>query len=133
MSATPSKPDGSVVDMSILNYLDLTIHNIDGKLETDVYAKDVPNYISRKSCHPPNLFPGILKSIGIRLRTNCSLDRFLEARIEEYTRYLLASGYERKEVVKMMADCKAMDREELIKRPRKGRKGADNQIQFPLY
>jgi hypothetical protein len=128
------KPDGTVVDMSVLNNLDLTIHIIDGKLETDVYAKDVPNYISRKSCHPPTLFPGILKSIGIRLRTNCSLDKFLDARIEEYTRYLLASGYQRQEVDKMMAECKVMDREEIIKRPRKSRRGnaQANQRKFPL-
>ena len=88
--------------MSVLHHLDLEIHIIDGKLETDLFAKDVPNYISRRSCHPPNLFPGILKSIGIRSRTNCSLDRFLDERIEEYSGYLLASGYQRQEVKKVM-------------------------------
>ena len=76
----------------------------------------MPNYISRRSCHPPNLFPGILKLIGIRLRTNCSLETFLDNRIEEYTRYLLASGYTRKEVHKVMEETRAMDRAEIIQR-----------------
>ena len=78
-----------------------------------MFAKDVPNYISRRSCHPPNLFPGILKSIGNRLRTDCSLDTFLDNRIE------VASGYTRKEVHKVMEETRAMDRAEIIQRPRR--------------
>ena len=54
---------GTILDMSVVNHLDLTIQIINGKLETDLYAKDVPNIISRKSCHPPT-FSDILKSIG---------------------------------------------------------------------
>ena len=127
------KTDGTIVDMSVLHHLDLKIHIIDGKIETDLYANYVPNYISRRSCHPPNLFPGILKSIGIRLRTNCSLDTFLDNRIEEYTRYLLASGYKREEVDKMMEETKAMDRREMIYRPRRRIGGVGtNQKKFPL-
>ena len=126
------KPDGTIVDMSVLHHLDLKIQIIDGKIETDVFAKDVPNYISRRSCHPPNLFPGILKSIGIRLRTNCSLDTFLDNRIEEYTRYLLASGYTRKEVHKVMEETRAMDRAEIIQRPRRRRGMVSNQKKFAL-
>ena len=29
------KPDGTILDMSVLNHLDLTIHIVDGKLETE--------------------------------------------------------------------------------------------------
>ena len=35
-----------------LEHLDLTIFIINGKLETDIFAKDIPIYLSRKSCHP---------------------------------------------------------------------------------
>ena len=69
--------DGSVVDMTVLEHLDLTIHIIEGQLETDVFAKDIPIYISRKSCHPPFVFSAVAQSVAIRLRTNCSLERFL--------------------------------------------------------
>ena len=66
------------------------------KLETDIFAKDIPIYVSTKSCHPPQVFKSVAKSVGLRLRMNCSLDRFLTPRIEEYTRYLVASNYDRR-------------------------------------
>ena len=43
---------------------------------------------------------------------NCSQDRFLSPRIEEYTRYLLASKVE---VEKVMEECRGMDRKQLIR------------------
>ena len=63
-----------------------------------------------------------MKSVGLRLRTNCSLDRFLSPRIEEYTRYLLASNYTRQEIDAVMEECKQLDREEIIRRPRKDKR-----------
>ena len=53
--------DGQVVDRSVLEHLDLSIHFVDNQLETDVFAKDIPIYISRKSCHPPQIFPAVTK------------------------------------------------------------------------
>ena len=75
--------DGQIEDRSVLEHLDLRIHFVNNHLETDVFAKDIPIYISRKSCHPPQVFPAVVKSVGLRLRTNCSLDRYLSPRIEE--------------------------------------------------
>ena len=108
-------------DNGTSTHLDLTIHIIEGQLETDVFAKDIPIYISRKSCHPPFVFSAVAQSVAMRLRTNCSLDRFLSPRIEEYSRYLIASDYSRKEVEKVMGDCKKLDRLELIKSNKKRR------------
>ena len=107
------------MDKSILEHLDLSIHIVDNKLETDIFAKDIPIYISTKSCHPPQVFKSVAKSVGLRLRMNCSLDRFLSPRIEEYTRYLLASNYSKVEVEKAMEECRGMDRKQLVRRPRK--------------
>ena len=112
-------PDGSVVDRTTLEHLDLTMYIVDNKLETDIYAKDIPIYISTKSCHPPQVFKSVAKSVGLRLRMNCSLERFLTPRIEQYSRYLLASNYTKKDINKAMDECKKMDRKELINRPRK--------------
>ena len=112
-------PDGSVVDRTTLEHLDLTMHIVDNKLETDIYAKDIPIDISTKSCHPPQVFKSVAKCVGLRLRMNCSLDRFLTPRIEEYSRYLMASNYPKKEVEKTMEECKHLDRKELINRPRR--------------
>ena len=76
--------DVSVQDMTVLEHLDLSLHFVENHIETDVYAKDIPIYISKNSCHPPLIFPSILKTMGLRLRANCSLERFLSPRIEEY-------------------------------------------------
>ena len=102
--------DGSVENRTVLEHLDLTIHFVDNKLETDIFAKDIPIYVSTKSCHPPQVFKSVAKSVGLRLRMNCSLDRFLTPRIEEYTSYLVASNYNKKEVTENMEECKQMDR-----------------------
>ena len=40
-------------------------------------------------------------------------------RIEEYTRYLVAIYFSKGEVMKAMEECRGMDRNELIRRPRK--------------
>ena len=59
-----------------LEHLDLTIYIIDGKIETDNFAKDIPIFLSRKSCHPAFVFKSVVKSCGIRLNQNCSMDEF---------------------------------------------------------
>ena len=116
------RADGVVVDTTRLEHLDLTIHLVDGKLETDLFAKDVPNYVSRRSCHPPATFSSVAKAVARRLVLNCSLERFLSPRIEEYTRYLVASDYPREEVELAMAEARGLDREELLARPRRERR-----------
>ena len=114
--------DGRVQDMNVLEHLDLSLHFVENHIETDVFAKDIPIYVSKKSCHPPLIFKSIVKSVGLRLRANCSLDTFLSPRIEEYTNYFVASDYDRKEVKKILEDCSKVDRVELIKRPRKNKR-----------
>ena len=81
-----------------LEHLDLTIFIKDGKLETDNYAKDIPIFLSRKSCHPRFVFKSVVKSVGFRLNQNCSEDDALWKRKIEYSRYLYASYFKPKEV-----------------------------------
>ena len=111
------RADGTQVDTTKLEHLDLSIHLLDGRLETDIYQKDIPIYISRRSCHPPATFNSVSKSVATRLVINCSLERFLSPRVEEYTRYLMASDYTRQEVEKEMEEARQLDREELVRRP----------------
>ena len=110
------------VDTSVLEHLNLAIHLVEGKLETDLYAKDIPIYISRRSCHPPAVFKSVAKSVATRLRINCSLERFYSPRVEEYTRYLLASDYSREEVEVAMEEAGRRNREELLEEPRRERR-----------
>ena len=110
------------MDTSRLEHIDLTIHLEDGRLETDLFAKDIPIYVSRRSCHPPTVFSSVAKAVATRLVTNCSLDRFLTPRIEEYTRYLLLSDYSMEEVEVAMEEARRLDRGELVARTRRGRR-----------
>ena len=52
------------------------------------------------------------KAVATRLRLNCSLERFYTPRVEEYTRYLLASDYTREEVEVAMEEVRVKGREE---------------------
>ena len=81
----------------------------EGSDQTDLYAKDIPIYISRRSCHPPAVFKSVAKAVATRLVTNCSLERFLSPRIEEYTRYLIAPDYSREEVEVAMEEARRLD------------------------
>ena len=54
---------GTAVDTSKLEHLDLSIYLMEGRLETDIYQKDIPIYISRRSCHPPATFNDVAKSV----------------------------------------------------------------------
>ena len=110
----------------------MTIHIIEGHLETDVFAKDIPIYLNKKSCHPPFVFSAVAQSVALRLRTNCSLDRFLTPRIEEYTRYLMASDYSREEVGEVMEEARNRDRLELIKGKRNNNNRRKNTKKYVL-
>ena len=109
--------DGVAINTNILEHLDLAIDLIDGKLMKDVHQKDTPIYNSTRSCHPPATFTSVAKSVAMALVMNCSLKRSLSPRIEEYvywyTRYLMASGYSRRDV----EEARQLDRVKLIRSP----------------
>ena len=58
------------------------------------FSKNAHNYLSPQSCHPPSVFKGLVIGMGRKLRMICSDDDDLEQRIIEYTKYLVASGWE---------------------------------------
>ena len=120
-----------------IEHLDLTIYIKEGKIETDNFAKDIPIYLSKKSCHPQFVFKSVLKSAAIRLNQNCSLDTFLWDRKIEYSRYFYASLYKPKEVADIMDKCTGLtkdrngefvrgparqNREDFIFRPRRNKR-----------
>ena len=80
------------MDRTTLEHLDLTMHFVNNKLETDIYDKDIPIYIATKSCHPPQVFESVAKSVGLWLR------------------------------MKRMEECRHLDRKKWINRPRRNSK-----------
>ena len=129
-----------------LEYLDLTITIENGRLETDIYAKNIPIYVPKSSCHPPHVGKSIIKSTAYRLNTIISKDDILEKRKIEYSRYFYASLYPPKMVNRVMDKLMGVkrdhenklvrseareNRENLINRPRKNKKKPGKKV-FPL-
>ena len=95
--------------------LDLKVTiNDEGKIVTDVFSKNSHSYLPPNSCHPPSCFKGIVTGMGRRLRMICSEDTDLEKRINEYTQYLVNSGWDRKVAYKGLKKGAAVDRKKIL-------------------
>ena len=83
-----------VYSKSKLNVLDVSLHLVDGFIQTDVYSKPTDShlYLSPSSAHPKHVFKAIPFGVALRLRRNCSEDNFLNNRLEEYKGYLIEIG-----------------------------------------
>ena len=82
---------------SHLNVLDLTLHLVDGYIQTDVYSKSTDShlYLKPRSAHPKHVFKATPYGVATRLKRNCSNDEYLTTRLEEYKGYLIKQGYKR--------------------------------------
>ena len=76
---------------SHLNVLDLTLHLVDGYIQTDVYSKPTDShlYLKPTNAHPEHIFKAIPYGVATRLKRNCSNDEYLTPRLEEYKGYLI--------------------------------------------
>ena len=102
------------------NFLDLTISiTEDGNIETDVYAKSCSVYLPPNSCHPPSVFKGLAIGIGTRLRMLISDDAVLDRRLQEYAKYLTASGWQWSKAIRDLKKGAARDRCTLLQPKRK--------------
>ena len=78
-----------------INFFDLTLHLVNGRIETDVYSKPTDShlYLPPSSSHPYNCINSIPYSVGLRIKRNCSTDIFLDNRAKEYKNYLTEQRY----------------------------------------
>lgn len=90
-----------------MNYLNLTVQLVNGKIHTDEFSKSSHNYLSPDSCHPPSTFKAMLYSKGLQLRMNCSKTTFLKPRLLEYSKYFEAVGWNRDQAYSGL--CKGAD------------------------
>ena len=73
-------------------FLDMFIMIKNGRIEWKTYTKTPPLYLSKISCHDPQIFKGIPKGVGYRLRlTNSTKETFRE-NVELYSRSMALSG-----------------------------------------
>ena len=100
-----------------INFLDLTLHLVNGRIETDVYSKPTDShlYLPPSSSHPYNCINSIPYSVALRIKRNCSSDSFYENRSAEYKGYLINQGYNKKLVHKQFEKALSLDRSSLLK------------------
>ena len=90
----PGKIKWTVNKGKSVEYLDVKVTiTEEGHLKTDVFSKNSHSYLPPFSCHPPSVFKGLATAMGRRLRVICSNDVDLEKRLNEYTMYLVNSGW----------------------------------------
>ena len=100
-----------------LNVLDVTLHLVDGFIQTDVYSKPTDShlYLPPSSAHPKHVFKAILFGVASILRRNCSEDTFLNKRFEEYKGYLINQGYPAELVSREFCRAASIPRNDLLK------------------
>ena len=106
-----------VYSESKLNVLDITLHLVDGFIQTDVYSKPTDShlYLPPSSAHPKHVFKAIPFGVASRLRRNCSEDIFLNKRLEEYKGYLVDQGYPAELVSREFSRAASTPRNDLLK------------------
>jgi hypothetical protein len=106
-----------VYSESKLSVLDVSLHLVDGFIQTDVYSKPTDShlYLSPSSAHPKHVFKAIPFGVASRLRRNCSEDNFLAKRLEEYKGYLIDQGYPAELVSREFSRAVSIPRNDLLK------------------
>ena len=81
-----------------LNFLDITMHRVGNRLETDLFSKptDAHQYLHWNSCHPSHTKRNLPFGLAYRLKRICSTPEFLELRLAELRDYLLRRNYSSK-------------------------------------
>ena len=87
-------------DARKLDFLDTSLHLVDGRLEVDVFSEptDAHLYLLPSSNHPPDITLNIPYGVGLRLKRICSESNHLDNRLDEYKTYFLNRGYDGKHI-----------------------------------
>ena len=103
-----------VADDEGLEFLDLKLKMINGKISVDVFSKPTNSftYVLPSTCYPKRNIKNVPKGIALRVRRICDTDEKFDQRSEEYQRYLIARDYNPNSVKKQFADVKNLSRSE---------------------
>jgi len=100
-------------------YLDLKVTIKNCLIETDVNSMHCHSYLPKHSCHPPQVFKGLLIGVGTRLRMLCSVDYQLADRLVEYAGYFAMAGWSFKKAHSKLKQGASKHRKTVITQPRK--------------
>ena len=106
-----------------IEFLDVTVINESGVLETDLFVKptDSHQYLHHASCHPNACKNGIPFAQALRLRRICSKPCFFEKRANDLCVYLTERGYKRNFVESQIERARRMSREESLREKQRRR------------
>ena len=82
-------------DVNGLEFLDLKITCLNGKLSVDVYSKPTNSftYVMPSTCYPMKNINKLPQGTGLRLRRICDTTEKYESLADEYKNYLLGCDY----------------------------------------
>ena len=97
-------------------YLDLWLMIENGTIQWRNFKKTPATYVGPDSCHDPAVLSGIVKGVGLRLRTNSSKTEYFEESVEDAARSFKISGYSYQKSKEELLKFKSMDPVEIIKK-----------------
>ena len=101
-----------------INFLDVTVSLIGGKINTNLYVKptDSHQYLHSSSCHPFHCKNGIPYSQALRLNRICSDPSSFYKRCNDLEKWLKERGYSEREVGKQVLRATSFSRDSLLDR-----------------
>ena len=84
-----------VADENGLEFLDLELKIVEGKINVDVYSKPINSftYALPLSCYPHKNIRNVPKGIALRVRPICDTDEKYNQRSSEYQNYVIGREY----------------------------------------
>ena len=115
-----------------INFLDVTVSLIGGKINTDLYVKptDSHQYLHSSSCHPYHCKKGIPYSQALRLNRICSDPSSFDKRCNDLEKWLIERGYSEREVRKQVLRARSFSRDSLL--DKESTRDEQNKITFNL-
>ena len=115
-----------------INFLDVTVSLIGGKINTDLYVKptDSHQYLQSSSCHPYHCKKGIPYSQALRLNRICSDPSSFDKRCNDLEKWLIERGYSERKVRKQVLRVRSFSRDSLL--DKESTRDEQNKITFNL-
>ena len=115
-----------------VNFLDVTVSLIGGKINTDLYVKptDSHQYLHSSSCHPYHCKKGIPYIQALRLNRICSDPSSFDKTCNDLERWLIERGYSEREGRKQALRERSFSRDSLL--DRESTRDEQNKINFNL-
>ena len=100
-----------------LEFLDLKLKTVNGKISVDVLTKlsNSFTYVLSSTCYPNRNIKNVPNSIGLRLRIICDSDEKYDERSEEYQKYLRTRDYQPGSLERQFEEVKKLSRSEARK------------------